>query len=170
MKRIIEQAQARIRKFAEVNNIRLNEERFKIPFQSVREYAEEWGYTCEEVLDELNGSEAMVVDFFPFSLELVIVYDESKFNNGDEEEEFQIIIHEYLHFNEGAEDEAEDEVLSMIIALESDKPFEEGLRNVREMLSLERLKEMYVDKPELAYSMSRKLDTLTLEDARRWLE
>ena len=58
----------------------------------------------------------------------------------------------------------------MIIALESDKPFEEGLRNVREMLSLERLKEMYVDKPELAYSMSRKLDTLTLEDARRWLE
>ena len=170
MNNIITQAQYRIRSFSKVNNIELNEEMFEVPLESAREYAQNMGYTLEDVLEDLGGREAMFVDFFPFALKRVIVYDESKFNTGDEDEEIQIIIHEYLHFNEASDDEAEDEVLSIIIAFESDKPFDEGLKSARSKLSLEKLKAMYVQDPELPFNMDRKLDTLTLREARRWLE
>ena len=149
MKNIIEMAQYRIRKFAEVNNINLNEEMLRVPITPAKEYAKEKEYTIEEVKKMLNGSEAVFISLVPLVPYMEIIYDEDKLESNS-------VI------------DAEDEALSFVIAFEYEKVFEEGLTNCMNRFGIEKLLEMY--NPVLALQMAAKFKTMTIEDARRWLE
>ena len=170
MNNIIAKAQYRIRRFAEVNKITLNEKILATPVKSIKEYVGESEYTFEEVVEDLKGEDAF---YNPFDLGVmgpVIIYDERKFEEMDEGEQIQTIVHEYLHYAyDSEEDDAEDELVSFLIAFECEWTFEKAISEARRKMNLQNLKEAYQRK-EIGCDMAEKLQTLTLEEVRKKLE
>ena len=69
----IESAKTRIREFCKINNLHLNEDILKLPVMEVEEYLTEGGYedkandqhiSREEIMHDLNGSEAYVLEVY----------------------------------------------------------------------------------------------------------
>lgn len=139
----IESAQKRIREFCKINNIHLNEDILKLPVMEVEEYLKEGGYedkandqhiSREEIMHDLNGSEAYVLEVDEKSQQPVIIYLKDRIEQEDFDGQVVIFIHEFLHYVDlklcrlqDDELEAEVEVLAMVIALYYDRDWEDGL-------------------------------------------
>lgn len=182
-------AQKRLLQFCIINNIALNQEILEIPVKGIDDFFKNRdqsgeNLSKEEVLDDLADSESMII-IDDITLRPVILVDEAKMFKLDTEDQVQIIIHEYLHFydvinsyfffetydfsSDSVDDEAEDELISILISKYYDKTIEEGLYLLNRSINSKKLLEAYNDK-EIPKSMLKKLHTIGETDILRRLQ
>lgn len=182
MKKVVEEAQKRIRKFCKKNGFNLNPDILDVPVEEVDEYLEKRGYSVsdnwehisrEEILRDLGSSEAYVLEVDEATSKPVIIYLLERMQELDFESQVQIIIHEYLHYPDILEIqknideiEAEIEVLSYVISLYPEKIFEDGVDELSVRFNLPDDE----DGREFLELCRRKMYTLTREEVRRRLE
>lgn len=185
MKKVVEEAQKRIRKFCKKNGFNLNPDILDVPVEEVDEYLEKRGYSVsdnwehisrEEILRDLGFSEAYVLEVDEATSKPVIIYLLERMQELDFESQVQIIIHEYLHYPDILEIqknideiEAEIEVLSYVISLYPEKIFEDGVDELSVRFNLpEKLED---EECRVFLELCRrKMYTLTREEVRRRLE
>ena len=171
----ITSAKEMIKDFCKTNQVRLNEEILATPVKGLSEFFEGrdqsgFNLTREEILEDLDGSEAMVI-VDDLTEKSVILYDEEKMVSLAFDDQAQIFIHEYLHFYEAldiyeseglleysdpVDDEAEDELISLLIFFYSEMKIEDGLQNLVAHINPQKLLNAYEDK-EIARCMLEKL-------------
>ena len=173
----INAAQKMIRTFCVINKIHLEENILEIPVKGLTEFfvgRDQSGFNLclEEVLEDLDGSESMII-VDDLTEKPVILYDENKMNSLEFDDQAQIFVHEHLHYyealdayNEGlfgsdnpAAEEAEDEIISLLIFFYSDRTIEEGLQELASRINPHRLLDAYEDK-EVARCMLKQLNTI----------
>ena len=167
-----------IKLFCEVNKIDLNKEILEMPVKGINEFFEGRdqsgnNLSLEEVIDDLDGSEAMVfVD--DITQKPVVIYDDKKLNALAFDDQTQIFIHEHLHFYEAidafnseglceygdpAAEEAEDELISILIFFYPDIEIEEGLADFVNRINPKVLMDSYEDRA-VARCMLKQLNTI----------
>lgn len=184
----ITQAKQKIISFCLINQIELNPKILDTPVKGLNEFFENRdnsvkSYSIEEAIDELADSESMIItdDFTEMP---VILFDEAKMNELDFDEQVQIFIHEYLHYYEAiqlyekegfvdfinpADEEAEDEIISILINLYHNKKIEDSLPNLAKRINAKKIIVSYND-VEIAISMLEKVHTIGLNEIAKKLQ
>ena len=179
---IFSEATRRVRLFAMVNGFLANEEILNCPIISNEDFfvgrdTSGMNYSPEELANDMGESEAIII-IDDMTGTPVIIYDEKQFAEMSENEKILVIIHEILHYKEAeernlkipseeerVEDEAELEILSLIITLGYDKHFENARKHLKEERNLKAIAATYRER-EIGEAMLRKIHTVTVEGVK----